>query len=713
MDRKQIKALIQQMSLEEKAGQVTQLSSRYFSIQESQLTGTERELGITEDEKWMVGSILGKMDAGSMRKIQNENMEKSRLKIPLMFMTDIIHGYQTIFPIPLAMSCSFDPELVEKSARIAAREGSAAGYQATFSPMVDLVRDPRWGRVLESFGEDRKLNADFGSAMVRGYQGKGLKDKETLAACVKHFAGYGAAEGGRDYNLADISEYLLRNQYFPPFKACISAGVKFVMAAFQSLNGVPATANQWLLKEVLRKEFGYEGIVISDWGAVMELICHGVAENGYDAGKLAIESGIQIEMATTSIIKNIRSYVKKKSEIEDILDEAVEKILLLKEELGLFDDPYRGVEKAREQKQLRSSEKRQAALEAARDSCVLLENHGVLPLKKETPVIIAGPYADSRDILGPWSVDGVIEDAVTVAEGMKNRKGNVQDIFPTEFEEISIEKMDKIVKAAKKTKTAVLAVGEPQSWSGEAGSRAEIWLPKAQCKLIKELHENGVQTIVLLFNGRPLDLRPVIPYADAILEMWFPGTEGGNAAADLLYGDVNPSGHLTMSFPYGSGQIPVYYNTCATGRPKEILEAEARYKSQYLDIPNGPLYTFGYGLSYTEFKAERNGNIRKNRDGNYLVPVKVTNTGETDGKAVVQIYIHKKKSSVARPVRELAAYQKIMVKAGKSVCIEILLEDTVWNYWISETGWTKDTGDYIIMIGTDSQNYDIWNQTVD
>lgn len=699
-----IKSLVQKMTLEEKAGQVTQLPSQYFEVRKSQLTGTETEIEVT-DQKWLAGSILGKMDAESMIRIQSENMKRSRLKIPMMFMTDIIHGYQTIFPTPLAMSCSFNPELIEKSAEVAAKEGSAAGYQVTFSPMVDLVRDPRWGRVMESFGEDRKLNIDFGKAMVRGYQGKGLENPESLAACAKHFAAYGAAQGGRDYCAADVSEYTLRNQYFPPFQACIQQGVKLMMSAFQSLNGVPVTANRWLLNDILRKEFQYDGIVISDWGAVLELIQHGVAESEYEAGELALRAGVQIEMSTTAILKNIQSYIKKNPDLLVMLDAAVEKILILKEELGLFKDPYRRVEVGREKKELRSKEKRQVSLAVARESCVLLENQNILPLNLDTPVIVAGPYADSKAILGPWSVDGVSEDVISISDGIRNRGGNIQDIFPVDFTEISDVQIEKILKRARKEKSIVLlALGEPESWSGEAGSRSVIELPEAQCKLLKTLHENNIRNIVLLFNGRPLDLRNVKPYTDAILEAWFPGTEGGNAVADILYGKENPSGHLTMSFPYGSGQIPVYYNMGSTGRPKEFLKHEPRYKSQYLDIPNEPFYEFGYGLSYTKFKIEFHGNIIKKPDENYIVPVKVTNVGEIDGKAVVQVYIRKKKSQAAKPAKELAAYCKKMVRAGESICMEIPLSKDVWYTWLPKIGWKKECGVYQIMAQIDREN---------
>lgn len=712
MDRNQIKILIRQMTLEEKAGQVTQLPSRYFAIQGSQLTGTETKLGISEEKKWLCGSILGKLDADSMRNIQKENLERSRLQIPMMFMTDIVHGYQTIFPVPLAMAGSFDPELVRESARISAKEGSASGYQVTFSPMVDVVRDPRWGRVMESFGEDSKLNCDFGKAMVEGYQGKDLKDPECLAACVKHFAAYGAAEGGRDYNASDVSEFRLRNTYFPPFKACIDAGVKLVMAAFEALNGIPATANQWLLQEVLRKDMEFEGTVISDWGAVLELIKHGVAEAEEDAGRLALEAGIQIEMATAAVIKHIDEYIEAYPEMEDVLDEAVEKILILKNELGLFEDPYRGVHAERETRELRSQEKKQAALYAATESAVLLENNGILPLAKQTPVILAGPYADNKNILGPWSVDGVVEDAVTVKAGLDLKGGRIKEVIQTAYEDVSGQETDRMIQTAAPGDVVVLALGEPELWSGEAGSRSVIELPEAQIRLLKRLHELKIQVVAVLFNGRPLDLRLVKEYADAVLEMWFPGTEGGNAAAALLYGEDNPSGKLAMSFPYGSGQIPVSYDMTPTGRPKEDLVNEPRYKSQYLDIPNEPLYPFGYGLSYTEYDVHMNGRIVR-QEQEYLVPVKVTNLGKLAGKTVVQIYISKKKSLIARPVKKLAAYKKIELQPGESKEIRIPIEEKALECWIPGKGWTKEKGEYTILVSNDGRNFRSMELTVE
>lgn len=696
------KTLLSQMTLEEKAGQITQLPTKCFAVQGGELTGTSSRLGITEEQKWMAGSVLGKLDAASMRAIQKENLVRSRLGIPMMFMTDIIHGYNTIYPVPLALACTWDKDLMEHCARLSAVEGSAAGYQVTFSPMVDMVQDPRWGRVMESFGEDPRLQADFGQAMVRGYQGRALDAPDSLAACVKHFAGYGAAAGGRDYNYADISEFTLQNSYFPPFQACIQAGARFVMAAFESLNGVPATANSWLLQDILRKQMGFPGIVISDWGAVNELMCHGVASTPKDAGRLALSSGIQIEMATTSVLQHVESLVEEAPQLLPLLDDAVEKILTLKEALGLFRDPYRGVTQQRQQQTFRMPEMVETARKAAADSAVLLENNGVLPLRKGSRILLAGPYADSKELFGPWSIDGVQEHVVTVYEGLSYKDVSIEGVCQTDLEEIPSSQVDDITARAQGCDCVILALGEPEGWSGEAHSRSELSLPPDQVSLLRRLKEAGNRVVVLLFHGRPLDLRQVVPYADAILCMWFPGTEGGNGAADLLMGDVNPSGRLTMSFPHGTGQIPVTYRLTPTGRPKEQLPHEPRYKSHYLDIPNEPLYPFGYGLSYTTYEKEITDIILE--DGTATVQVRCTNTGHRDGYEVIALYGKKTVSKVARPVKELVAYDKVFCKAGQSVMVSLPLPGDLGRIWTQTQGFTQDEGEFIIGVDSHQQS---------
>lgn len=703
MKKEDIKKLISKMTLEEKIGQVTQIRTSYYYHSDTLATGTESKLKITEEEKWMIGTVLGKLDAKMMLKIQKEYLGNNRLGIPLLFMHDIIHGFKTIFPIPLALSCSWDEELVERTARVSAKEGSASGYQVTFSPMVDIVRDPRWGRVIESFGEDTFLNGLFGAAMVRGYQSDDLSRKDTLASCVKHFAAYGAAEGGRDYNTVDISECRLRNEYFPPYYEAIKAGAKLVMSSFNVLNGVPATANTWLLREVLRNEWGYEGTVISDWGAVKELIPHGVAENSKEAAELALKAGTDIEMATTAYFEALPELCKDKS-IEKLLDDAVERVLLLKEECGLFDDPYRGISIDKEKQTLLCSDFRNTAREAACKSMVLLKNSNVMPLAANKRVALIGPYASNSSILGPWSLDGDITEAITIEQGLKNKNIQLELVEETAFDDIPQWKIEEISKKAKESEVIILALGEDVEKSGEAGSVSNITLASSQIKLLNRMKELKKPLIVILINGRPLDLTNVIEKADAVLESWFPGTEGGNAIADILVGDYNPSGRLTMSFPNGVGQIPVYYNYLATGRPKELLENEKRYKSQYLDIPNEPLFPFGYGLGYSKFEY---GDLKVNkyelsRKEEILCSLKVTNRGKYAGIETIQLYMRDKIADISRPVRQLIKYKQVKINPNETKVVEFTISEKDLCYWNTKNEYKSDNGLFEFMIGKDS-----------
>jgi beta-glucosidase len=705
MKNEEIKNLLSKMTLEEKIGQLTQIRTSYYYNSNTSATGTASKLKITKDQKWMIGTVLGKLDAEMMFKIQKEYLDNNRLGIPLLFMQDIIHGFKTIFPIPLALSCSWDEELIEKTARIAAKEGSSSGYQATFSPMVDVVRDPRWGRVIESFGEDTLLNSLFGSAMVRGYQNGDLKNPDTLISCVKHFAAYGAAEGGRDYNTVDISECRLRNEYFPPYYEAIKAGAKLIMSSFNVLNGIPATANTWLLRKILREEWKYEGVVISDWGGVKELIPHGLAENSIDAAKLSLKAGIDIEMATTAYFEALPELCKDKN-IEKLLDDAVERVLLLKNECGLFEDPYRGISSEKEKQTLLCSDFRKTAREAARKSMVLLKNLGILPLRDNKNVALIGPYANNPSILGPWSLDGDFNDVITIEQGLRNKNINLQAVEKTSFNEISKEKIEEIIAKAQKADVIVLALGEEEEKSGEAGCVSDIILPASQIKLLSCMKKLNKPLVVLLINGRPLDLTNVIEEADAVLECWFPGTEGGNAIADILYGDHNPSGRLTMSFPRRVGQIPVYYNSLATGRPKELLENEKRYKSQYLDIPNEPLFPFGYGLGYSQFKYD-NFNISKNelsRKETISCSINVTNNGEYAGIETVQLYMRDKVADISRPVKQLIKYQQIIINPNETKTVKFTIDEKDLRYWNGENQYKCDEGLFEFTLGKDSSD---------
>lgn len=705
MKKEDIKKLLSEMTLEEKIGQLTQIRTSYYSNSNTLGTGTVSKLKISKNQKWMVGSALGKLNADMMSKIQKEYLSNNRLGIPLIFMQDIVHGFKTIFPIPLAISCSWDEDLIEKTARVAAKEGSSSGFQVTFSPMVDVVRDPRWGRVIESFGEDTLLNSLFGAAMVRGYQNDDFMKKDTLISCVKHFAAYGAAEGGRDYNTVDISECRLRNEYFPPYYEAIKAGAKLIMSSFNVLNGVPVTSNTWLLREVLRKEWKYEGVVISDWGAVKELIPHGVAENSMDAAILALKAGIDIEMATTAYFEALPELCKDKN-IEELLNDAVERILLLKNECGLFEDPFRGISPEKEKQTLLCNEFREIAREAASKSMVLLKNSHLMPLDSNKSIALIGPYANNPSILGPWSLDGELNDVITIEQGLKNKNSKLQVVESTSFCDIPKVRINEIIEKTQDAEVIVLALGEEEEKCGEAGSVSNIALPEAQIELLNSMQKLNKPIIVLLFNGRPLDLTNIIEKADAVLECWFPGTEGGNAIADVIYGDYNPSGRLTMSFPRAVGQIPVYYNSLATGRPKELLKNEKRYKSQYLDIPNEALFPFGFGLGYSQFRYD-NFKISKNefsRKETVICSINVTNNGEYTGKETVQLYMRDMVADISRPMKQLIRYKQITIDPNETKTVEFHISENDLCYWNSDNQYKSDEGLFEFTLGKDSSD---------
>ena len=583
-------------------------------------------------------------------------------------MSDIVHGYKTIFPVPLAMGCSWDLSLAEKSAAIAAREAAVSGVHVTFAPMVDLVRDPRWGRVMESTGEDPHLNSEYARALVKGFQGEDLRnDVERVAACVKHFAAYGAVEGGRDYNYVDLSERELRETYLPAYKAALEEGCEMVMTAFNTVDGIPASGNKRLMRDLLRNEWGFDGVVISDWGALKELIPHGVAENEKEAALKSITAGVDIEMMTATYVHYLEQLVEEKVISENIIDEAVLRILELKEKLGLFENPFRGANPSLEQEVVLCEEHRQTARELAQKSSVLLKNESVLPLQKDQNIALIGPFAESNDILGPWSWLGSGEDAVRLKDGLLEKidHHHLQVARGCGIEDGTKEELEEALRIAGEAEVILLALGERSDMSGEAGCRSDIRLPKVQLELIAQLKKLNKPMVVVLFNGRPLDLHGVIDEADAILEAWYPGTEGGAALSDLLYGDANPSGRLSMSFPHSVGQVPVYYNHFNTGRPKGAPDAQVRYVSQYLDIPNEPLFPFGFGLSYTTFAYDGASLSHAIMRENIHVHVTVKNSGDCKGEEVVQLYVRDIAGDVVRPMKELKDFKKITLEPGE------------------------------------------------
>ncbi|WP_334074276.1 glycoside hydrolase family 3 N-terminal domain-containing protein [Paenibacillus sp. A14] len=713
MDNQQLLTMVTQMTLEEKVAQLMQLAAPFFegAEGEGQITGPMKSLGVTEEMVRNSGSVLGYAGAAGAIAVQEAHLKKNRLGIPLLFMADIVHGFKTIFPIPLAIGCSWDLPLAERSAEIAAREAAVSGVHVTYAPMVDLVRDARWGRVMESTGEDPYLNSELARAFVRGFQGQNLReDVQRVAACVKHFAAYGLSEGGRDYNTVDLSEWQLREYYLPAYRAALDEGCEMVMTSFNTVDGVPASGNTKLMRKLLREEWGFDGVLISDWGAVKELIPHGVAEDEAEAAYKAIRAGVDIEMATSCYVHHLPRLVREGLVEEKIIDEAVLRILQLKEKLGLFERPHRGADPEAEKEIVFCAEHRAAARELAEKSCVLLKNErGLLPLARGQRVALVGPFAQSGDILGPWSWTGSRKDAVRLDTAMKAAAAEPGDIAVAEgsdIEAMTEAQWAEAARAAAGADVIVLALGESSEMSGEAGSRADITLPAAQLELLRRMKALGKPVAVVLFNGRPLDLRGVYDTADAVLEAWFPGSEGGAAIAALLYGDANPSGRLSMSFPAAVGQIPVYYNHFSTGRPLGAPDAQERYVSHYLDLPNEPLLPFGFGLSYTTFiygKPQLSGEIMT-PDKPLELSVVLTNAGPAEGEETIQLYIRDWVGDTVRPVKELKAFAKVRLAAGESREVRFTVTEEMLRYTHHNLEFASDAGQFSVFVGPNSRD---------
>ncbi|MEH7886675.1 glycoside hydrolase family 3 N-terminal domain-containing protein [Bacillus sp. JJ1609] len=712
MNSQKLTSLLKEMTLDEKIAQLLQLATPFFegSKDEGQITGPLASMNITEENVRNTGSVLGASGgAKEAISIQEAHMKKNRLGIPLVFMADVIHGYKTIFPVPLAIGCSWDLDKAEQSAEIAAKEAAAAGVHVTFAPMVDLVRDPRWGRVMESTGEDPYLNSEFAKSFVRGFQGKDLKNnKESVAACVKHFAAYGAAEGGRDYNTVNMSERQMRESYLPAYKAALDEGCEMVMTAFNTVDGIPATGNVKLMRDLLRDEWGFDGVLISDWGAVKEMIPHGVAEDEAEAAYKAIQAGVDIEMMTACYVDHLKAQVESGKVDEKLIDESVMRILTLKDKLGLFENPYRGADEALEQELIMSDAHRGATRELAVKSSVLLKNNGVLPINKEKKIALIGPFAQNEDILGPWSFLGSKEKAVRLYDGLlaKLDSSLLLTAKGCEIETGTEEQFAEAVKTAEEADVIVLALGEASEMSGEAGCRADIRLPEVQLELAAKMKELGKPIVAVLFNGRPLDLHGIWDEADALLEAWYPGTEGGNAVADILFGDANPSAKLTMSFPYSVGQVPVYYNHFNTGRPQGAPDAQERYVSQYLDIPNDPLLPFGFGLSYTSFEYSnvKLSDTSMSASKPLTVSVEVENTGEMAGEEIVQLYVRDVTGEVVRPMKELKGFKKVVLESGEKATVTFEITEEQLRYHHADLSFKSDPGKFIAFVGPNSRD---------
>ena len=673
-----VDSVLRLMTLSEKIGQMNQVSSKEDHT--GQLTECSNEEELIRSGQ--VGSMLNVVGVERTRHLQEIAVNDTRLHIPLIFALDVVHGYKTISPVPLAESCSWDMDLIEKSARVAAEEATASGIQWTFAPMVDIARDPRWGRVMEGSGEDPYLGSAIAKARVRGFQGTDLSAYNTMAACAKHFVGYGAAEGGRDYNTVDISKQRLRELYLPPFSAAADAGVATFMNSFNEVMGVPATGSTYLVRDILKGEWNFPGVVVSDWGSVAELIPHGVAEDKCDAAQLAVTAGCDMDMEGYCYVSSLEKLVLEGVVSESLIDDAVRRILRLKFDLGLFDDPYRYCDAEREKAEILSAEHRKVVREMACKSIVLLENReGILPLDNRCKNIgIVGPLADNPDdMLGSWCARGDGKDAIGILQGIKQAVGKgvrIRYAKGCEIEGDDRSGFSEAVQVAENSDVVIVCVGENRFMSGEAASRTRLTLPGVQRELLKAIKETGKPIVLLLSNGRPLVLDWEKENIGTIVECWQLGSEAGNAIADVLFGKYNPSGKLTMSFPYNEGQIPVYYNAKSTGRP---YVPNVRYVTRYLDCPNVSLYSFGYGLSYTRFEY---GELKLDKDtmfpGEKLrIDVSVANVGNYDGEETVQLYIRDVCSKITRPEKELKGFKKVFLKKGErtDISFELSLAD--------------------------------------
>ncbi len=692
------------MTIDEKIGQLVQYSGMFDTGTQTRKPQQSHEVLIREGK---VGSFLNIFGVKSTYEVQKIAVEESRLKIPLIIGLDVIHGFKTIFPIPLAQSCSWNPNLVEKSSRWQAIETSAAGVHWTFAPMIDIARDPRWGRIMEGNGEDSYLSSVMAAASVKGYQGNDLSANNTIAACAKHFAAYGAAEGGRDYNTVDISERTLREVYLPPFKSAVDADVATIMSSFNEISGIPTSANHKLLSEILRDEWKFNGFVVSDWNSIGELIPHGISNDLKHASAVSIKTGIDMDMHSNGYLNYLRNLIEEKIIAEDILNESVRRVLRVKFMLGLFDDPYKYCNEERENKIIGSKDIVEAAREIARETIVLLKNqNSILPLKKDVKKIaVIGPLANSYDDpLGPWSQQGRAENVVTVVQGLKNKLGESAEIvFSEGCKTTGNDKsgFDAAVDAANNSDVIVLCIGESRGMSGEANNRAFLDLPGVQEDLAKEIYKTGKPVVVVLMNGRPLSINWINKNIPAIIEAWYLGDQSGNAIADVLFGDYNPSGKLTVTFPRSVGMVPYYYNHKNSGRPYIPNE---RWTSYYLDVENSPLYPFGYGLSYTTFEYS-NLSIDKssiNKRESLKVSVDIKNTGKYDGEEVVQLYIRDLVGSVTRPVKELKDFKKIFIKSGETKTIEFIITPEKLKFYDVNMEYVSEPGDFKIFVGTNS-----------
>lgn len=731
MKYKEIVELLNKMTIEEKIGQMVQIGGDVFLSDDTNgmLTGPLKNSHLSKKMIYHVGSVLNIIGAEKVKKVQDEYLSKSRLKIPLLFMDDIINGYRIAFPIPIAQGCSWNTKAIQKMTEISSMESSIAGANVNFSPMVDLSRDARWGRVMESIGgEDPLLGEIYAKTVVKAYQGKNLSEIGKIASCVKHIAAYGAVEAGRDYNSVDMSEREFRQYYLPAYKAAIEAGAEMLMTSFNILNGIPSTVNQWLIQEVIRKELGFKGIIISDYGAIEETIAHGYSANEKEAAKNAINAGVDIDMMSGIYANYLKDLYLENKEIENKVNESVLRILTLKNKLGLFENPYGNTNEVKENTYLMNSKNLEKAKKLTQETFVLLKNKNhVLPLEKNKKIALIGPYIDNIGITGSWSMfsdrtkNGTILDIfkekmanqVVYAKGCEIlRQEEINKILsadglPTVYIEEEIQKEQNMItsamQTAKKADVIVLALGEHYRQTGEACSRSNISLPENQIQLINKLYALSKPMVLILFNGRPVQLSTIEEKLDGILEVWFPGTTGAKAITEMILGENNPSGKLTMSFPQNVGQCPVYYNHYNTGRPHH---KNLRYVSRYQDIPTESFYPFGYGLSYCDFKyTELYLNKHKmNKNETITVSVKIENQSDYAGYEVIQLYIQDLYGSVVRPIKELKAFKKEYFKPHEIKYVDFDIDIHMLKFWNEKLEFVAESGEFKVFVGGDSVN---------
>ncbi len=719
-----VDALMAKMTLDEKIGQLNLPQAGDFTTGQASSSNIAQKI-----QEGSVGGLFNIKGVEKIKDVQKIAVEKSRLKIPLIFGMDVIHGYQTTFPIPLGLSCSWDMPLIERSARVAAIEASAQGINWTFSPMVDISRDARWGRAAEGSGEDPFLGSAIAQAMVRGYQGDDLSRKNTIMACVKHFALYGAAEAGRDYNTTDMSHVRMYNEYFPPYKAAVDAGAGSVMASFNEVDGVPATANRWLMTEVLRNQWKFNGFVVTDYTGIPEMIAHGLGDLK-TVSALSLKAGVDMDMVGEGFLGTIKESLKEGTLTEDQINMACRRILEAKYKLGLFDDPYRYCDVKRGKTEVFTPAFRKEARQTATQSFVLLKNDNVLPLKKQGTIALVGPLADAAEnMTGTWSVAAEFSKSVSVIQGLKRAVADKAKILYAKganlTEDAKLEEnatmfgktlhrdgrttedlKQEALKIAAQADVIVAAMGESAEMSGESSSRTNLDIPDVQKDLLKELLKTGKPVVLLLFCGRPMTISWESKNVPAILNVWFGGSEAGDAIADVLFGDVNPSGKLSMSFPQSVGQLPFYYAQKNTGRPLPEGKWFEKFRSNYLDVSNDAVYPFGYGLSYTTFEYSqiKLSDTTINRGGSITASVRVSNKGNHDGKEVVQLYIRDMVGSITRPVKELKGFKKISLKPGESQDVSFTINEELLKFYNGDLKYVAEPGAFKLFIGTNSRD---------